>query len=240
METGFVKRAAGSAYVAMGNTKVRCTVQGPRAIKRAAEFGEDGSLACSVSLAPFSQYHLQGLDAREVEGLRIDAEQNLAAALQRCIQGSIRLDRFPKSLLEIDALVLSDDGGAQAAIVACASLALADAGVELFDLVPCVTIGQLKPESRASAGAGARARAAEEVFVVDPDAAQLEACASSTCLALMLASETVTDVTIQGSTSFENVGHAAKQAFVQCVKLHGAMTDHLVKCASAQAHVARQ
>ena len=51
--TGAVKQASGSAEVAQGRTKVVCSVHGPRAIKRAADFGQKGTLTCSVRLAPF-------------------------------------------------------------------------------------------------------------------------------------------------------------------------------------------
>ncbi len=218
-----VKQAAGSAYVEVGGSAVLCSVHGPRAIKHASELSESGTLVCTARLAPFSQYDEHGLSARELETLRVKSEQRLSTALQRAIEGSVRLERFPKSMLEIHVLVLCDDGQAACASVVCASLALANSGVELFDLVPCAMVAVL---GDAAAGAAAS-------FLPAPTLAQRGApdCVGTMRVALMPASETVTDLAIDGALSFHTAGEASKQCFQECVRVHKLMKDHLLAAA---------
>ena len=53
----------------------------------------------------------------------------LSASLEQAVSASIQLDRFPKSVLDINVYVLEDDGCALAASITCVSLALIDAGM---------------------------------------------------------------------------------------------------------------
>ena len=46
MKVSVVKLAAGSAFVEIGNTRVICSVYGPRRIDRASEYSEKGKLWC--------------------------------------------------------------------------------------------------------------------------------------------------------------------------------------------------
>jgi exosome complex component MTR3 len=55
--------------------------------------------------------------------------------MRDALEVSVNLDKFPKSVIDVYALVLEDDGSALAAAIICGSLALADAGVELYDIV---------------------------------------------------------------------------------------------------------
>lgn len=57
-----------------------------------------------------------------------------------CLSTAVHLDKYPKSEIYIHILVLEDDGGILAGAVNAASLALADAGIELFDLVSAATV----------------------------------------------------------------------------------------------------
>jgi len=47
---------------------------------------------------------------------------------------------FPNFQVDVCALVLESDGGALPAAITCASLALADASVPMYDLVTAVTM----------------------------------------------------------------------------------------------------
>ncbi|OEH76558.1 hypothetical protein cyc_07523 [Cyclospora cayetanensis] len=58
-----------------------------------------------------------------------------AMLLHQALDSAVQLQRYPKSIIEVCVMVLEDDGGALPAAITCAGLALADAGVELYDLV---------------------------------------------------------------------------------------------------------
>ncbi|XP_065272946.1 exosome complex component MTR3 [Emys orbicularis] len=124
---GLLSQAEGSAYVELsGGTKVLCAVRGPR---EAAE--GRGRLLCEFRRAPFS-----ARGARPRPGPAAAArERELGLALQEALAPAVRLARYPRARLELTALVLQDSGSALAAALSAAALALADAGVEMFDLV---------------------------------------------------------------------------------------------------------
>ncbi|NXY38795.1 EXOS6 protein, partial [Pomatorhinus ruficollis] len=104
---GLLSQAQGSAYVELGSgTKVLCAVWGPR---EAAEPGP-GRLLCEFRRAPFA-----GRGARALEP-------------------AVRLGRYPRACLAVSALLLQDGGSALAAAISAAALALANAGVEMYDL----------------------------------------------------------------------------------------------------------
>jgi hypothetical protein len=52
----------------------------------------------------------------------------------------VQLDKFPKAVFDVSAMVLESGGSDLAVLVTAASVALADAGVELYDLVPAVQV----------------------------------------------------------------------------------------------------
>ncbi|XP_041883678.1 exosome complex component MTR3 [Corvus kubaryi] len=102
---GLLSQAQGSAYVELGSgTKVLCAAWGPR---EAAEPGP-GRLLCEFRRAPFA-----GRGARGRPGAAAERE---------------------RARLAVSALLLQDGGSALAAAVSAAALALADAGVEMYDL----------------------------------------------------------------------------------------------------------
>lgn len=67
-----------------------------------------------------------------------DAEdRTISLAIHQAISSSIRLELFPKSIIDVFLTVIESDGieGSVAAGSVAASTALADAGIELFGLV---------------------------------------------------------------------------------------------------------
>ena len=129
-------QATGSAYVEADRTKVMCGVYGPRPAARAAEFSTTGALSCSVRYAPFARERRPATAAA-----RDAAEIEAAALLEQALAPSVRLDLFPKAVVDVYVTVIEDDGGALAAAITCASLALADAGIELYDTVAACSAG---------------------------------------------------------------------------------------------------
>lgn len=55
----------------------------------------------------------------------------------------MQLDKFPKSVIEAYVVVLQDDGGVLPAAITCASLALADAGIDMYDMVASCSAGHV-------------------------------------------------------------------------------------------------
>ncbi len=59
----------------------------------------------------------------------------ISAIVQQALTPAILLEKLPKSVLQLYITVLEADGGEIAAAISCASLALAHANVEMYDIV---------------------------------------------------------------------------------------------------------
>jgi exosome complex component RRP41 len=114
-----------------------------------------------------------------------DLERLAGDSVAKAIAPSIVLERYPKATIEIAILVLQSDGGEWPACMMAASLALADAGVELHGLVSSISVGR-------SLGAG---------FVVDLSGEEEAKASSVTTIAYCRALDKVTLVNHRGASS---------------------------------------
>ncbi|XP_062317088.1 exosome complex component MTR3 [Osmerus eperlanus] len=133
---GLVSQAKGSAYIEAGNTKLMCCVYGPKEIERKDELDmKCGRMMTDMRFAPFS--------CRErgswIQG---SEEKDLSLMLLESLRPGVRLHKYPRSQIEVNVMVLENDGSVLAHAVTCASLALADAGIEMYDLVLGCSIRQ--------------------------------------------------------------------------------------------------
>ncbi|KAE8812353.1 29 kDa ribonucleoprotein B, chloroplastic [Hordeum vulgare] len=133
MQTGPTTAASGSAYAEFGKTKVIVSVFGPRESKKAMLYSDTGRLNCSVSYTTFATgIRGQGLENKEYSGM-----------LHKALEGAVMLHTFPKTTVDVFALVLESGGSDLPIIISCASLALADAGIMMYDLVTSVSVSCL-------------------------------------------------------------------------------------------------
>ncbi|VDI56956.1 exosome complex component MTR3 [Mytilus galloprovincialis] len=128
IKTGVVSQARGSAYIEQRETKIICSVYGPREVVRKEEFSMKGQLTCEFKYATFScSYRRQHQQDSE--------EKDFSVQLLEALEPAVCLHKFPKAQVNIFVEVLQNDGSALAASITCASMALADAGIEVYDLV---------------------------------------------------------------------------------------------------------
>ena len=135
--------ADGSARFEIGNTVVQATVRGPRE-RRGGRAEEGASDACAVT----ATYAASGAAADGANGRRKGDRKALSHAetLTKILDRVVMTELMPRSAIAVTCTVLCDDGGAKAASVNAATLALADAGVPLRDTVGAVTCGYLDGE----------------------------------------------------------------------------------------------
>eukprot|EP00297_Palpitomonas_bilix_P013685 CAMPEP_0113881660 /NCGR_PEP_ID=MMETSP0780_2-20120614/8505_1 /TAXON_ID=652834 /ORGANISM="Palpitomonas bilix" /LENGTH=226 /DNA_ID=CAMNT_0000868553 /DNA_START=32 /DNA_END=712 /DNA_ORIENTATION=- /assembly_acc=CAM_ASM_000599 len=123
VRTGVASSAKGSAYVELGNTKVLCSVFGPRqAFTERLQALDKATLKCELRYTAFAHRE------RQEQGPLNDLE---------------RAQQYPKSIIEISVLVLEDDGSALTSAIMAASVSLADAGIECFGLVSSTTVAEV-------------------------------------------------------------------------------------------------
>lgn len=201
--------AAGSSYFEAGGTKVFCAVYGPRPSPSSSSI--DANIVCDVRWAEFARAHAADRGGRGAE-FATNEERELGGSLARTLSTVVRLHLYPKSRIEVSAFVLEDDGGAFAAVITAASLALADAGIELLDLT-----------------SGCAAAIVDGSLVLDPNARE-EATASGTVLvSYMATSGKVTDVIQTGEMETEQVIEAVLMSCGGAAQITGLMRTCLGK-----------
>ncbi|RAL37312.1 unnamed protein product [Cuscuta campestris] len=137
-EIGVVSRATGSASFEMGNTKVIAAVYGPRTVQNWSEQLNDQALVrCEYSMANFST----GDRMRKPKGDRRSTEISLV--IRQTMEACILTDLYPRSQIDIFVQVIQADGGTRSACINAATLALADAGIGMRDIVTSCSAGYL-------------------------------------------------------------------------------------------------
>lgn len=128
LKAGVISQAKGSAYIELKNTKVICAVYGPREVPRGDGFVASGLLRCEFKLATFACPVRRG-------HLGDSMEREMGLQVQQALEPAVCLHKIPKSQVDIFVTVLEDDGSALSAAITCASVAVANAGIEMYDVV---------------------------------------------------------------------------------------------------------
>ncbi|CAN6479145.1 unnamed protein product [Victoria cruziana] len=137
-EIGVVATADGSAAFEMGNTKVIAAVYGPREVQnKSLQVNDQALVRCEYSMANFST----GDRNRRPKGDRRSTEISLV--IRQTMEECILTHLMPRSQIDIFVQVLQADGGTRSACINAATLALADAGIPMRDLVTSCSAGYL-------------------------------------------------------------------------------------------------
>lgn len=138
MEVGVLRNADGSAIVEIGNTKVLAAVYGPReVVPRHEEQVDRAIIRCRYRMLSFSTMGERKSPApsrREIE---------LSKVIREALEPAIVSSQFPRTAIDIFVEVLNAEGGTRTAGITAASLALADAGIPMLDLVAAVAVGKV-------------------------------------------------------------------------------------------------
>ncbi len=137
IEAGVLKRADGSAYLEWGKNKVLAAVYGPReAHPRHLQDSAKAIVQCRYNMAPFSVSDRKrpGPDRRSVEISKIISE---------ALESVILTELFPRSSIDVFIEVLQANAGTRCAGLTAASVALADAGIPMKDLVVGCAAGKI-------------------------------------------------------------------------------------------------
>lgn len=136
--------AAGSAYVEEGRTKIIAAVYGPRQGADRGQQAAEGLLQVDVQFAAFC-----ARDARREENEK--RAVLYTSILQTTLESVVLLERYIKTSFDVSIFVIEDDGSALTASLSAASLALADARIEMRDLIAGATVHLVGAEGEASA-----------------------------------------------------------------------------------------
>jgi len=193
---------------------------------------EEGRVACDLRYTAFARSEQQrraagttmaslrtrGHSARDATS---DAEEREASGvLVSALEPCVRLETIPKSIVDLDVLVLEDDGSALAAAVAAASVALADAGVEMRDLAAACVVAKLP-----GAGGG---------LVVDPTAEEERAAVGGLLVSVMPSLNEITQLVQFGELHQNDITDAIELCLDASSRLYATMRRVLLSAAQQQ------
>ena len=137
MKVGALTRADGSAFVEWGENKVMAAVYGPREVHpRHLMQTAKAIVQCRYNMAAFS------VDERKRPG-QDRRSQEISKVITEAFESVIFTEEFPKTSIDIYIEVLQANAGTRCAGLVAASLALADAGIPMADLVASVAVGKI-------------------------------------------------------------------------------------------------
>lgn len=137
MEVGILDKADGSAYVEHGKNKIMAAVYGPReAHPKHIALSDRAVVKCRYHMAPFSTTERKNPapSRRELE---------LSKVIREALEPAIMSEYYPRSTIDVFIEVLQADAGTRCAGITAASLALADAGIPMRELVAGCAAGKI-------------------------------------------------------------------------------------------------
>lgn len=138
IELSIIGNANGSAYIEQGKNKILAAVYGPKEVHpRHLALPDRALLRCQYHMSPFSVKERK----RPAPSRR---ETEISKVIRECLSPSIFGEYYPRTSIDIYIEVLEADGGTRCSGIIAASLALADAGIPLRDLVAACAAGKVE------------------------------------------------------------------------------------------------
>lgn len=197
MKVGVLRQADGSAIVKLGKTVAIAAVYGPRELNpRHRQQSDRAILQCTYTMAPFSTSERvrPGPSRRSTEISKVTRE---------ALEPALFLEDFPRSTVDLYIIILQANAGTRTAGINAASLALADAGIKMKDLVSSVAAGKIGNE-----------------YVIDLAGKEEEETACDLPIAYMPREKKFTLLQMDGDISKEDVKKTVELAVKGCEKLH--------------------
>jgi exosome complex component RRP41 len=137
-KAGVIPNAVGSAYFKIGNTEAYAAVYGPRDLY--PKFLQDpgkGILRCFYNMMPFA-----GMGDRVRPGTNRRSKE-ISMVTENALMPVLDLSEYPNAVVDVFIELPQTDAGSRCAGICAASIALADAGIPMKDLVSAVSIGRV-------------------------------------------------------------------------------------------------
>lgn len=206
IEVGVLKRADGSCYFELGNNKAMAAVYGPREMH--PRHFQDAKMAVvkyRYNMAPFS------VDDRKRPGPD-RRSQEISKVSREALDPVILRELYPKTAIEVYVEVLQSDAGTRTAGINAASVALADAGIPMRDLVSSVAVGKIDGE-----------------VVLDLDSMEDNHGEADMPIAMIARTNTITLLQMDGRLKKEEFERGLKLAMNACHKIYELQRTALVE-----------
>jgi len=137
-KAGIIPRAHGSAMFQIGKTIAYAAVYGPRELHpKFMQNPKTGILRCNYNMMPFSG---SGERVRPGPSRR---SKEISMVTENALRPVLDLKEFPNAVIDVFIELPQTDAGSRCAGICAASIALADAGVPMKDLVCAVAVGKV-------------------------------------------------------------------------------------------------
>lgn len=135
-KAGVIKEADGSGYFKIGNTSAYAAVYGPKELyPRFMQDPKKGILRCHYNMMPFA-----GMGDRVRPGPSRRSKE-ISMVTGNALSPVLDLSDFPNAVVDVFIELPETDAGSRCAGICAASIALADAGIIMKDMVVAVAIG---------------------------------------------------------------------------------------------------
>jgi len=135
-KAGVIPRADGSAVFKIGNTVAYAAVYGPRSLHpKFLQDPERGIIRVNYNMMPFSGCG----DRIRPGGSRRSKE--IALVTKNSLTSVVNLDEFPNAVVDVFIELPQTDAGTRCAGICAASIALADAGIPMKEMVSSIAVG---------------------------------------------------------------------------------------------------
>ena len=137
IEAGVLDEADGSSYLEWGNNKIYCGVFGPiECHPRHKQKPDRAIIQARYNMAPFSvdDRKRPGLDRRSME---------ISLLISEALERVVMVEKYPKAAIRVDIQVVEAHAGTRCAALPAASVAVADAGIPMKDLIPSCATGRI-------------------------------------------------------------------------------------------------
>ena len=199
-KVGIIKRADGSAYFRIGNTIAYAAVYGPRNLyPKFLQNPERGILRCSYNMMPVSG---SGERVRPGGSRR---SKEISLVTEKALLPVLNLEEYPNAVVDVFIDLPQTEAGSRCAGICAASMALADAGLIMKDLVAAVSVGRV-----------------DDKLVVDLDYIEeaYEGIVADIPVAMMPNSEKITLLQMDGMISKEDLKKVLEMAKKTCKKIY--------------------
>src|SRR6185437_1038141 len=137
INVGVIRNADGSALIEFGKNKIVTAVYGPREVHpKHMALSDRCVVRCRYHMSPFST------DTRKSPAPS-RRETEISKVIREALEPALILEDYPRAAIDVFIEVLQADGGSRCAGITAASVALAEAGINMRDMVSACAAGKI-------------------------------------------------------------------------------------------------
>jgi len=204
IDVGVLSNADGSAYIEQGKNKILAAVFGPKEL-------HPKHLALPDRMVLRGRYHMAPFSVQERKSPAPSRREiELSKVIREALEPSIFLEYYPRTGIDVFVEVLQADGSTRCASITAASLAIADAGIPMRDLVVACSAGKI-----------------EDTIVLDLMDTEDKMGTADVPVALMPNLNAITLLQMDGTLTLEEFENAVNLALEGCKKIYALQKEVL-------------